>query len=186
MFEYIKNNLIAFLALLISILGFMLSYKNYLKSIVKLKLSYDVNNSFSLGFIWYNTYKLIIIDLTIENNSTSNVDISKIRLVDKEKTYLATKIEIADQYNKNGISLVKQVENIDKSYQPINITTENILNNSRVSSYGTLNGFAVFQDIEPLKKPKTFKLVIDTPAKSFKKLVTINPHTGDYNPIHQL
>ncbi|CAM2950378.1 hypothetical protein HAHI6034_05730 [Hathewaya histolytica] len=181
--NYIKNNLTALLALFVSIASFFLSFKNYIKSIVKFKISYDLENSYSLGFLWYQEYKLLIVDLTIENNSTSSVDISKIKLIDENNTYIASTIEISDKYNENGISLVNSPIT---SYKPLNITSQNILNNPRVPSYGTLNGFAVFNNIEPLEESKSYTIIIHTPSKSFKKSIIINPLTGDFKPIHPL
>lgn len=183
MLEYINHNLTALIALFISCASFFLSLKNYLKSVVKFKISYDIDSSFSCGFMNYEPYKLIIVNLTIENNSTSAIDITKIKLIDEKNIYISSKIEISDTYNKNGISLI----NSDESrYEPFDISSENILNNTRIPSYGVLSGFAVFKDIEPLKEPKNYKLVIDTPSKSFSKSITVNPLTGEFHPINPL
>ncbi|WP_142414399.1 hypothetical protein [Hathewaya massiliensis] len=181
--KYITNNLTALLALIVSIASFVLSFKNYIKSIIKFKISYDSKNIYSLGFIWYQAYELLIVDLTIENNSTNSVDISRIKLIDENNTYIANTIEIADTHNKNGISLIDDAKKLCK---PINITSQNILNNTRIPSYGTLNGFAVFENIEPLKEAKSYTIIIDTPSKSFKKAITINPLTGDFKPLSPL
>ncbi|MDP4144497.1 MAG: hypothetical protein Q8936_08455 [Bacillota bacterium] len=181
--DYIKNNLIALSALIVSIESLLISLKNYLKSIVKLKISYNINNSYSLGFYWYEPYKLLIVDLAIENNSTSAADISFITLIDGNSSYLASKIELSDRHNSNGITLINDDDNL---YLPIDISTKNILNNPRVSSYGFLNGFAVFQNIEPLEAPRYYKIIVKTPSKSFKKKIKINPLNYKFQPIHPL
>lgn len=183
MIEYIIHNLTAFIALLVSISSFFLSLKNYRKSIVKFKLSYDTEYSFSFGFIHYQPYKLLIVYLTIENNSSSDVDISRIKLIDGTKTYISSQIEVADTHNDNGISLLNSTKHLCK---PINITSENILKNSRISSYGVLSGYAVFENIEPLREPKNYKLFVETPSKSFSKKIVINPLLGEFQPIHPL
>ncbi|NFT82520.1 hypothetical protein FDF64_08600 [Clostridium botulinum] len=183
MLNYFKNNLISILAFLISLASFGISFKNYLKSNVKLKLSTIPNNNLCLGFVHYREYKLIIIDLTIDNNSTSSVNISRIKLVDGNNTYLANPININDRLNKNGISLIS---NNEDEYMPINISTENILNNTRISSYGTLNGYAVFNDVDLIFAPKSFKLIVDTPSKSFKTNVIVNLCPNGFKPLHPL
>lgn len=183
MLEYLKANLIAIIALLISLAGFGLSFKNYLKSNVNLKISSNPDSSYCLGFMWYEKYKLIVIDLTIENKSTSAVDISRIRLIDNTNIYLASTISIEDRHNPNGISLLSLDEN---SYIRINITSDNILNVTRIPSYGTTNGYAVFKIMELITEPKSYTLIVDTPYKSFKAKVLVNLCPEGFKPIVSL
>lgn len=181
--NYIKENLLSILALLISLASFGLSFKNHLKSNVKLKISSYSDNNFCLGFIWYKEYRLIIINLNIENNSTSAVDISRIKLSYDGDIYIASTVDIKDKLNKDGISLISDDHS---SYKAINIISENILNETRIDSYGTLSGFAVFHCNKLLKKPEKLILTVDTPSKSFSTEVLVNLCPEGYSPTHPL
>lgn len=181
--DYLKSNLLSIVAILISLAGFALSFKNYLKSNIELKISSYNNNNICVGFIWINEYRLIIIDVLIENNSSTDVNISRIRLVDDNHNYLANPISIKDMKNSNGITLIK---NTHDEYIRYNISSENIMNNCRISSYGTARGFAVFNDVDLISSPKNFTLIVDTPYKSFNTNVIVNLCPNEFCPLQPL
>lgn len=188
MISFIKSNLtivVPILILFLTIDTFFLvfKFKNYLESIVNLKISHDIFKSYYLNFYPYIEYKLAIIYLTIENTSASSTDITKIELIDESKSYLATLPSIKNNYNKIGISLT--TEDNDK-FIDINILSENILNNTNLPSRNILKGYAVFENVEPITNSKDYKIVIETPNKIFEKEITITPHNDRFHPIVQL
>ncbi|WP_368488474.1 hypothetical protein [Clostridium sp. BJN0013] len=183
MSNFFKINILSIFALLISLISITISIKVYLRSKIDLKISSNSEDNFSIGFNLYKEYKLIILYLSISNNSTSAVDISQIRLVHSNKFYLASKIELADYYNSNGITLINSNSS---EHMLFDITTDNILNNPRIQSYGTIHGFAVFENVNLIQHPQKFKLIVDTPSKSFRTLVTVNPCPDNFHPINPL
>lgn len=183
--DYLAVNWIAILALIVSFSSLYISIKVYRKASVKLKISYDIEKSYCFGFNWYEKYELLICYLTIENLSTSNVSITKIKLLDNHLSSNATKLDIHDYYNDNGISLIN-FEGDDNLYIPININSENILKYTRIPSLGTVHGYAVFEGIHPIRESKDFKIIVDTPDGSFNTKVTINPLPKDFKPINPL
>lgn len=183
MFDYLKSNFIAFLALIVSAASFLLSFKNHLKSVVKLKLSYDIKDSFSVGLMHYDPYKLLIVNLKIENLSTSDVNISKVNVMSGSTIHTAQIFNITDYRNSNGISLIKK----DHSrYIPVDIISDNILNDTRIPSYGVIQGYAVFNGIEPKAEATEYKVIVETPGKKFSKKIIIDPLDSEYAPINPL
>lgn len=169
--EFLIDNIFSICALLVSIGGFFLSYKSHKKSIVKLKISSLCKNNIFIEAIDNDPYNLIVIDLLIENNSSTEVDISKIKLINKKYNYIASYIPMKDKLNPNGLSLVNNDTNEIIRY---NVSSENILINSRISSYGAIQGFALFYGADQIQDKEPFKLVVDTPAKSFSTDIYIN------------
>lgn len=171
MLEYLKGNIISILALLVSVAGFILSYKNHKKSIVNLKISSLCQNNIFIDSIDTDPYNLIIIDLLIENASTTDVDISKVRLINEKCNYIASYIHMKDKLNPNGLSLVNNETNEIIRY---NVSSENILINSRIASYGAIQGFVLFYGTKQIQDKESFKLVVDTPTKSFSTDIHVN------------
>lgn len=171
MFEFLKDNIIAILALLVSVAGFVLSYKGHKKSVVKLKISSICQNNIFIESIDNDPYNLIIIDLLIENASTAEVDISKVRLVNEKHKYIASYVPMNDKLNPNGISLINDTTNEIIKY---NTSSENILMNSRISSYGVVQGFVVFYGVDQIHNKELFKVIVDTPVESFNTDIYVN------------
>lgn len=189
MISFIKSNLtilapIFLIFLTVDIFVLIFKLKNYSESAVNIKISYDIFKSYYFGFYLHSKYKLASIYLTIENTSTNSIDITKIQLIDKSKSYLATFPQIKDDYNKNGIFLIKDYDEIKFIIK--NILSENILNNTNLPPKGVLNGYAVFENIELISNSKNYKIVIETPNKIFEKEIIINPQNDVFRSINQL
>lgn len=188
MISFIKSHLDIFMpifVLLITVDTFLLAFKfaNHSESSAKLKISYDISKSYNLFFYCNHEYKLAIINLILENKSTDSFDITKIKLIDGSKSYLATVPKIKDNYNENGITLINEDES---KFININILSENILKNTMISSHGVLSGYAVFENVEPITNTKSYKIIIETTSKVFKKEITINPLNNEFHPINPL
>jgi hypothetical protein len=188
MISFIKSNLnilalIFILFFTVDVFLLSIKFKNYIESLPNLKISYDILKSYCFGFYYYGEYKLAIVNLTLENISTNPIDITKINLIDGSKWYLATFPKIKDDYNENGIVLINEDET---KFIDINILSENIIKNTIVSPHGTLNGYAVFENVEPITNPKNYKIIIETPRKVFEKEIIINPLSNEFHPINPL
>lgn len=169
--EFFIDNIISIFALLVSIAGFTLSYKGHKKSIVNLKISSLCQNNLFIESIDNDPYNLIVIDLLIENNSTAEVDISRVKLINSKHNYIASYIPMKDKLNPNGISLVNNSTDEIIKY---NTSSENILINSRIPSYGVIQGFAVFYGVNQIQHKETFQIIVDTPVKSFSTNIYVN------------
>lgn len=182
MVEFLHKNIISIAALLVSFLSFLISFSNHMKSKIKLKIiSYNEDN-LCFSFIWYKQYRVLIADLVIENNSTSDVTISKIKLLDNSKTFYADLFNISDCYNDDGLTLLD--EDDDSIQMHLNLISENILNNKRIGSYDSIKGYAVFYDVDLIEEPKDYKIVVETPAKSFYSKITVTPLPSHLHPIY--
>lgn len=158
MISFIKSNLnilIPILILFFTFDTFFVIYKMYIKPIADLKISYDNFKSY-----YDSKGKLAAVNLTLVNNSTSPVKITGIKLTDGSKSYSATLPKMPDTHNENEINM--------------DISSENILKYTEISSHGVLNSYVFFENIEPVTKIKNYKLVIETPSKTFKKKITIS------------
>lgn len=189
MISFIKSNFtilapIFLIFLTVDIFVLIFKLKNYSESIVNIKISYDIFKSYCFSFYPYSEYKLAIIYLTLENTSTSSIDITKIQLIDKSKSYLATFPKIKDDYNKNGISLIKDNDEIKCVIK--NTLSENILNNTTLPPKGALKGYAVFENIEPISNSENYNIIIETPNKIFQEEITMNTCNDVLHSIKQL
>lgn len=158
MISFIKSNLnilIPILILFFTFDTFFVIYKIYIKPITNLEISYDNFKSY-----YDSKRKLAAVNLTVVNKSTSSVKITGIKLTDGSKSYSATLPKMPDTHNENDINM--------------DISSENILKYTEVSSHGVLNSYVFFENIEPITKTKNYKLVIETPSKTFKNKITIS------------
>lgn len=188
MISFVKSNSTIFVPILILFLTidiFLLifKFKNYLESIINLKISYDTFKSYYLDFYSYDKYTLAIIYLTVENTSTNSTDITKIQLIDGSKSYFATLLDIKDDCNKNGIVLINEDED-ETQFININILSENILNNTKLPPNDAIKGYAVFKNVEPIANTKNYKIIIETHNKTFEKEITINKRNDGFHPIN--
>lgn len=172
MISFIKSNFtilapIFLIFLTVDIFVLIFKLKNYSESIVNIKISYDIFKSYCFSFYPCSEYKLAIIYLTLENTSTSSIDITKIQLINKLKSYLATSPKIKDDYNKNEISLIND-------------------NNTTLPPKGSLKGYAVFENIEPIFNFENYKIIIETPNKIFEEEITMNARNDVFHSIKQL
>jgi hypothetical protein len=184
MISFIKTNsniLIFVFLIFMTIDSFILfiKYRNYLESLPNIKISYDTLRSYSLKLWYEHEYKLSIINLTLENISTKPIDITNIKLIDSSKSYLATLPNIKDEYNENGVSLANED---NSEFININILSENILKRTNIPPYSTLSGYAVFENVEPTAVSKNYRIIIETPKKTFEKEITINPLNDEFQP----
>lgn len=167
--SFIKSNLnilIPILVLFFTFDTFLLAYKVYLRSIANLKISCDNCKNY-----YYDEGKLAIINLTVENKSTSSVNITGIKLTDESKSYSATFPKMLDTHNENEIYM--------------NISSKNIPKYINISSHGVINGYAAFENIGLITKAKGYKLVIETPSRIFKKKITINSINSWFQPVQR-
>ncbi|EHI96803.1 hypothetical protein CDLVIII_0061 [Clostridium sp. DL-VIII] len=184
MISFIKSNsniLVLIFLLFLTVDSFLLIVKFIKRSetLPKLKISYDILKSYCFCFC-NNKYKLAIINLEIENMSMKPIDITNIKLIDRSKTYIASIPKLEPYYEEDKIIL----SNEDKSKSiSIDISSENILQNTSISPLTSLNGYAVFENFDPIIYSRSYKLVVETPLKSFETEVTINPLEDGLNPI---
>lgn len=163
-----NQNFFIFLALLLlTIDSFMLiiKYRNSLESRPNLKISYDILKSYCVNYS--SEYNFLIISLTIENNSSKSIDIMNIKLIDAGKSYFAVFPKMKDEFSENDISL-------------INISSKNILRESNIASYNSLDGYACFENVDPILNAKNFKIIIETPNNNFEKEIIINPLDNEF------
>ncbi|AGX43368.1 hypothetical protein CLSA_c23940 [Clostridium saccharobutylicum DSM 13864] len=174
---FIKSNsdmLLLLLMLFITLDTFLLFYKlkKYSSPAINLKISYDASRSYSSSLYCNNKYQLTIIHLNIENESANTIEITTVKLIDENNSYLAVFPKITDDYNENGITLISE----DKSkFIKINTLSENILKNTTICSHNDLNGYAVFQNVEPITQTKSYKLIVQTLIGTFEKEIILNP-----------
>lgn len=184
MISFIKSNsniLILIFLLFLTVDSFLLIVKFIKRSetLPKLKISYNILKSYCFSFC-NDKYKLAIISLEIENMSIKPIDIINIKLIDRSKTYIASIPKLEPCYAEDGITLANE----DKSKSiSIDISSENILENTNISPITSLNGYAVFENFDPIIYSRNYKLVVETPLKSFETEVTINPLEDGLNPI---
>ena len=183
MFEFLKNNIFSIFALLISIGSFFISFSNYKKSNVKLRISSFCQNNIFVNAIESDPYNLIIIDLVIENNSNTSIDISRIKLINEKHDYLADIVNMTDKFNSTGISLIQPDTNEIIRYS---VVSKNILNNPRIESYGVVKGFALFYGTKQLEDKENFKLVVDTPQRSFSTKIYVNLSPSGFERMSKL
>lgn len=171
---------IALVALIISLLSLGLSLRNHWKSIIRLKITSNDNYCFS--YSWHNKYKLAILDLVVENNSSTEVTLTKLTLRLSDKLYTADRLDIFDNTNKSGISLIKN-GTFDEAIG-LNVLTANILDNGRISSYGQTCGLAIFHIEKIISEPQECELTVFTPNKSFTAKVLVCPLPNNLSPAH--
>lgn len=184
MISFIKSNfniLIFLFLLFLTIDSFLLILKfaKRLETLPNLKISYDILKSYCFSF-YDDNYKLAIVALNIKNISTKPIDIINIKLIDGTYTYLAAFPKLEADYYKKGILLANEDET---EFVDINISSENILENTNISPKAELSGYAVFENVESITEAKTYKLIIETPHKSFETEITINTLKDGFNPM---
>ena len=162
----------------------IIRFTNNLDSRPNLKISYDISKSYCIGSFNNNEYILAIINLTIENKSTKSVDILKIKLLNRDESYLATMPKIRDTNNENGITLL----NDDKSKSiNLNINSDNILlKNMNIPSQDVTNGYAVFENVHLITDNRDYTIVVETPKKTFTSQITLKPFDGSFQSGKQL
>ncbi|EKQ57814.1 MULTISPECIES: hypothetical protein [unclassified Clostridium] len=188
MISFIKENsnifiFILLLFFMVDVFLLAIKLKNTLEALPNLKISYNIHKSYCFGFFKDRDYNLAIVNLSIENTSTKSINISRIQLIDKDKSYLAANLKIRDEYNENGISLINEDES---EFININISSENILENTEISPHSILDGYAVFENIELINETKNYRIVIETPKATFEKEIAINPLNNELHPINNL
>ncbi|HEY5557539.1 hypothetical protein [Acetobacterium sp.] len=181
--KYIFENWIAIIALTISVSSLALSLHGYWKTVIKLKIA-STEDNYCFGFISYEKYRIVMSYLIIANNSNTDVSISGIELTLDSKTYRAGRCDVRDFRNSNGISLMDN-DSSDK-YFLFNIKTENILDNTRITSNGTIEGYAIFHVDSIIEKQTSCKITLITPGRSFSENIIINPLPNHLSPIHPL
>ncbi len=185
MIQFISDNLIDLLTLLVSSIGLFLSLIAILKERIKLKIEYNREESFCFGFIFYEKYKMLFSSISIINLSKTPVSISKIYLKDSSgNIYESSKYDVGDSFSKNGISLYSRED--ESEIYIYNLESENILNNLRLDSNGVLKGYAVFFGVEPINKPTNFTLIVEASNKTFSKEITVSPLPPNLMPEHEL
>lgn len=181
--DYLITNWIALFALALSIISISISLHTHWKSIIKFKINTSSEN-YCFGFNWFDEYKIAVIHLLIENNSNTDVAISRIQLKINSKIYNATRCDLQDDYNKNGITLLDSTES--NRGKALNLMSENILDNLRISSNGTTQGYAIFDVDQIIEKQELCNLIIFTPGKRFNADILIDPLPEHLSPIHPL
>ena len=174
--ENIDPKIISILALVVASLSLYISYRNYRKSLIKLKIFSD--ESYSLGFTFYEPYEALIVQTKIINKSASSFSIQSASIIFKTVEYEATYLDVYDAFNKNGITLL--LRNTNKG-RYLNIKTENILSKQRIDPYGVINGYFTFRGFPLITKDETVTLKVKTPTKTFKKNIIVSPLPDRYN-----
>ncbi len=182
----IFNLSLSIFAICISFTSLLISVQKYRLSIPKLHYTVDEDYSRYIGFIWYEHYQLAIVKMFICNSSEQSIDIESISLTYNGKEYFADTCSLSDDYNSDGITLFsKGHEKMHCIY--LNISSENLLNNRRINSYGTSSGFAVFYDFPQITSPVFCTLTLTFPnRKKYKKAIMVHPLDDDFHPIHPL
>lgn len=188
MISFIKanSNILIFLLLIFFVVdSFLLAFKlkNHLDATPNIKISYDNFKSYCVNFFKDNDCSLIIISLLLENTSTKPIDIINIKLVDGDKSHSAATPKTVDSYNEEEISLINEDES---ELININVSSENILKNTAINSHDTLNGYAVFENIETVNNSDAYKIVIETPRKTFEKEIVITSLNNNFYYIDNL
>ena len=146
----------------------IIKFTNNLDSRPNLKISYDISKSCYLGSFYDNEYILVIINLTIENKSAKSVDILNIKLLNRDRPYLATMPKIKDitnEYKSRSINL--------------NIISDNILlKNMNIPSQDTINGYAVFDNVDLITDNGDYTIIVETPRKVFTSQIALKPSDG--------
>lgn len=179
MLQYLLDNWIALLALVISIPSCFLAIKSYFRSIPKLKIKNGRKN-WLIGFFDDSSipHQIAISRLTIENTSTTDISISTIYLDINGVSFPATHPKYKDAHNDSGISI-----STDPSLRhgfTLNLTSENILNNLRIQSNGNISGFVVFEEIPIITEIISGKIVIEAPNKTYQYDITFEPMPDGY------
>lgn len=183
-FDYIKSNLIAFLALIISFISLIISLTNTFKEVVRLKITYNMDEALCVGFMYYQPYKIIFLDINIENKSKSEVTISSITLSNSDECYSASLYDISDRHNENGLTLYSK-DKFNSGYF-YNLKSENIMNNPRLRSNDHIDGYVVFFDVNLITKDTEYKLTVHTPNNKFSIPVIVKPIPPDMKPLNEL
>ena len=185
MIKYILDNSLELFALTISFISLSLSLHSKFKERIKIKIDYSPEDSLCFEFVYYDKYKILFTNIDIVNLSNTPVSISKIYLKDSiGNTFISTPYDIGDSINENGMTLYNKD---DPNHGTLhNLNSENILNNLRLDSYGKLNGYAVFFNVEPIKLPTSFTIFIEVSNKTFSKNITISPLPDNLKPLHEL
>ncbi len=182
--DYFFNNLIGFLALFISLVNLFLYYRSLKKETVKLKIYQDNDEAYSFSFTIYQKYKCLFFHVNIENLSKTDASISKLFITDKfGNDYFPSEFNIGDYHNENGITLYTSDDKSD-GYR-YNLKSENLLNNLRVKSHGNISGFLVFLNFPVITTNDAVTLNIQTPTKSFKQTIHINPLPDTLRPFYR-
>ncbi|MEG2811731.1 MAG: hypothetical protein RR912_04360 [Clostridium sp.] len=181
--SYLKTNLLAIIALLISLSSLAISLRNLWKERINLKISNDPSESFCFGFIYYDKYKLLFTKLDIINLSKTDTSINRIILIDNGKEIDASPYNIGDTHNENGITLYN-TENPSRGVI-YNLKSENLLNNLRISSNGHISGYVTFFDVNLISSEKEYTLIVKTPNKDFSTKIKCSPLPGNLKPKHE-
>ena len=133
--------------------------------IANLKISYNIEKS-----CYLKENKLAVINLTIENKSANSTSILTIKLINGSKSYFAAypKMQDADQYTSYEDE-IKPTNDDEFEFNDRDILSENILKNVKLSKHAVLNGYAIFENVETMDNSKCYKIIVETPGKTFKK-----------------
>lgn len=179
--SFISNHIIELVALLFSLINLFLYYRTIRKEKVKLLITQNSEEAYSLRLTWYQQYNLSFLHIRVDNNSKSDTSISEVVLLDDSgKTYIASEFFLGDPYNKNGLTLFSQ----DETRYLYDLKSENLLNTTRIPSYGSVQGYLTFFDFPLLKTSSDFTLRIKTPSKEFKTKVIIHPLPQTLKPMY--
>lgn len=178
-FQWIINNFLTnpvqWLALLLSVFNFIVLMLNKKEEKIKLHIS-QINEAYYFSYLYYEKYDCLFLEVSINNSSKSDTTISNILLSDSYgNTYHPTTLNHAtsDFYDCGKLLLNDKINDTDFVYD---IKNCNILNNTRIKSYGSIKGYLYFEcvSIDSLRCDKErFKLTVETPTKTFSEYVTV-------------
>ncbi|MVX67254.1 hypothetical protein GKZ28_26800 [Clostridium chromiireducens] len=154
----------------------IIKFTNNFDSRPNLKISYDISKSCYLGSFYDNEYILVIINLTIENKSAKSVDILNIKLLNRDRPYLAIMPKIKDINNKDKFESIN-----------LNIFSDNILlKNMSIPSQDAINGYAVFENVDLITDSGDYTISVETPRKIFTSQITLKPSDGIFQSGNSL
>jgi hypothetical protein len=191
--NFVRNNLVQWLALCLSVANLILYLRTMRKEQVKLKIKQiePENTAYYFPYVWFEKISCMFFKISIDNISKSETSISNITAIDSCGNEFSPKMfERHLPLSKGDKLLIHQVGDKDRAYS-YELASENLLNNLRVLSYGNISGFLYFENVGTLSKDsEPLTLIIDTPSKQFEQEIVIkklpsNMFPVDGNPSHQ-
>lgn len=184
--NYLKSNLVQWIALCLSITNLIFYLRTMRKEQVRLKikqLNMD-DSAYYFSYVWYEHVSCMFFKVGIDNISKSETSISNIVAIDSSgNVFSPILFKRHLPFSDDGKLLIHRSGDKCKAYS-YELTSNNLLDNLRILSYGNISGFLYFENVETLSKnSEPLTLIVDTPSKQFKQSIIVKKLPNDMSPV---